>query len=106
VKIIATFTLSIALAGLAVCCGPSSEEIQAEIDAANHCEVARDCVNAGGKCPFGCYALVNRAEVDRISSLIDDYPDGECEYDCMMLGPVVCVEGRCRNTCELGPCTP
>lgn len=29
--------------------------IKSEIEKANYCEVDSDCVDAGSKCPFGCY---------------------------------------------------
>ena len=44
--------------------------IKSAIEKANYCEVDSDCVDAGGKCPFGCYAYVNKDEVEKISPLL------------------------------------
>ena len=53
--------------------------IKSEITKANYCEVYSDCIDAGGKCPFGCYAYVNKNEVSRISKLIQSF-DSKCVY--------------------------
>ncbi|MFW6230646.1 MAG: hypothetical protein ACOC32_01335 [Nanoarchaeota archaeon] len=73
--------------------------IQEEIDKANYCEVDSDCVNAGGKCPFGCWNYVNKDEVGRISSLIESF-DSQCVYGCVSCPTAVCENNKCREVCE------
>ena len=34
--------------------------LKSAIEKANYCEVDSDCVDAGEKCPFGCYNYVNK----------------------------------------------
>jgi hypothetical protein len=73
----------------------SREFIENEIDAANYCEAAEDCVLAVQKCPFGCYVLVNSEEVERINSLISAYR-ATCTQTCTQLEEKDCVEGKCE----------
>jgi len=71
--------------------------IKAEIAEANYCEAASDCVMvAQSQCPFGCYIHVNKSEVGRIKSLLDEYESG-CAYSCIPFEGVECV----NNTCQL-----
>lgn len=80
-------------------CGPSEEEIRDEIEAANYCSRAEDCVDVGGVCPFGCQIPVNEAEADHIRDLLEEWeeaPDGEaCMYSCAEPEPIDCVAGEC-----------
>ncbi len=77
----------------------NESRIKAEIERANYCEVDSDCVDAGGKCPFGCYAYVNRNEAERISQLIQSF-DSKCVYGCLMCPTAVCENNKCREVCE------
>jgi hypothetical protein len=79
---------------LSAACGNSQEDIQAEIDRANHCTQASECADAGGYCPFGCNIFVNAAEKDRIRDLMRSY-GSNCAYDCAQLKSVACESGRC-----------
>jgi len=72
--------------------------IQDEIDAANYCETKEDCVDAGGRCPFGCYNYVNKDKVEHIKELLDSY-QGQCEYKCTMCLEVKCDQGKCISIC-------
>ncbi|MFO0756408.1 MAG: hypothetical protein U0359_07950 [Byssovorax sp.] len=85
-----------ALAAFALACGPTEQSIRDEIDAANHCTVASDCASAGGACPFGCFILVNKAEVAHIQSLLADW-QSNCAYDCAALKEILCTQGKCEG---------
>ncbi|USN45006.1 MAG: hypothetical protein H6502_02995 [Candidatus Woesearchaeota archaeon] len=80
---------------------PVREEafIREEINKANYCSVDTDCVDVGGKCPFGCYVYVNEAEVERISELITAF-DESCVYGCVFCPSVVCENNACKPVCE------
>ena len=73
--------------------------ITSAIEEANYCEVDSDCVDAGGKCPFGCYVYVNINEVEKISQLIQAY-DSDCVYGCVSCPAVVCENQKCQEVCE------
>jgi len=73
--------------------------INSAIEKANYCEIDSDCVDAGGKCPFGCYVYVNKNEVDKISKLIQSY-DSKCIYDCALDTKVVCENSKCKEVFE------
>jgi hypothetical protein len=80
---------------LAVACAPSEDHIQDEIDEANHCASASECVDVGTHCPFGCNILVHASEAARIRDLLDDHEES-CVYDCMAPTTIECVAGRCE----------
>jgi hypothetical protein len=65
-----------------------------EINRANYCEVKEDCVNAGGKCPFGCRILVNKNEANYIKKIVSSYKE-KCIYDCMPPGEIKCENNKC-----------
>lgn len=73
--------------------------IKTAINNANYCDVDSDCVDAGGKCPFGCYVYVNKNEVDTISKLIQSY-DSQCVYGCVTEPEVVCKNNTCTPIFE------
>ena len=79
---------------LAAACAPSEDEIQEEIDEANHCTTADECVDVGTECPFGCNILVNAAEADRIRAMLEDHQES-CAYDCLAPTIVTCTAGQC-----------
>jgi hypothetical protein len=90
--------LAVATLVAAGCGGsPSAEEIKKEIEAARPCGGDPDCVNIGGRCPFGCDIVVNRAWAERVRKLVNDYPKG-CAQSC---GPppaaIVCESGLCAG---------
>lgn len=72
--------------------------IKSAIEKANYCEVDSDCVDAGGKCPFGCYVYVNKNEVRQISELIQSY-DSNCVYGCVMCPTAICENNKCKEIC-------
>lgn len=73
--------------------------IEKQIVNAKYCKVDADCVDAGSKCPFGCYAYVNKNEVKRISDLIASY-DSKCVYGCLACPTAVCEQGVCQESCK------
>lgn len=73
-------------------------KIKAEIEKANYCSIDSDCVDIGGKCPFGCYIYVNRNEAERISQLVESF-ESKCVYGCVSCSQLTCAEGRCRAFC-------
>ncbi len=77
----------------------SENYIKGEIEEANYCDVAEDCVNAGMKCPFGCYNYVNVNEVERIKDLIGSFPSN-CEYMCGYCSNVRCIDNKCVPDCS------
>lgn len=80
---------------------PKIEEyrINSAIEDANYCEEDSDCVDAGGKCPFGCYAYVNKDKVEDISEMIQSY-ESECVYGCVSCPTAVCEDNICEEVCE------
>lgn len=95
-RLAAALVSTLAIAALAAACGPSEQSIRDEIDAANHCTDASDCVDAGSVCPFGCFILVNKAEVGHIRALLADW-HSNCAFDCAPLGNVICKSGKCDS---------
>ena len=73
------------------------EYIKAEMDAANYCETAEDCVETDTKCPIGCYNIVNKAELDRINQLVNDFKQ-TCFQTCTPLAEFVCDNNKCMPT--------
>ena len=73
--------------------------IESVIEKANYCEVDSDCVDAGGKCPFGCYVYVNKNKVEQISQLIQSY-DSKCIYGCVSNPTVICENKKCKEVFE------
>ena len=79
---------------------PTTEEVEALIASANHCEVATDCVDLGTTCPFGCWTLVNAAEADEVEAAIDAFAGGgntNCTFTCANRGEISCsASGVCE----------
>jgi hypothetical protein len=73
--------------------------IRSAIEKANYCVVDSNCVDAGGKCPFGCYVYVNEKEVEQISKLIQSY-DSNCIYGCVSETKVICEDNKCKEMFE------
>ncbi len=73
--------------------------IKTEIEKSNYCDVDSDCVDAGGKCPFGCWVYVNKNEVDKISQLIKSF-DTTCVYDCVYCPTAICTNHKCNEVCK------
>lgn len=73
--------------------------IKSTIEKANYCEVDSDCVDAGGKCPFGCFVYVNKNEVEKISNLIQSY-ESKCVYGCVSESTVTCEDSKCKEVLE------
>jgi hypothetical protein len=73
--------------------------IKSKIEKANYCEIDSDCVDVGGKCPFGCYIYVNKNEVSEISSLVESF-DSNCVYGCLACPTVTCENKKCKEVCE------
>ncbi len=73
--------------------------IKQRINKANYCEVDSDCVDAGGKCPFGCWVYVNKNEVTKISELIYNF-ESNCVYDCVNCPTAVCLDKKCQEICN------
>lgn len=73
--------------------------IKSEINKANYCTTDSDCVDAGSKCPFGCYAYVNKAEAGKIAELINSY-DSKCIYSCLACPTAICENNKCKEVCQ------
>lgn len=86
---------------LAGCASNAEAELRAELDDANHCETAADCVLIGSTCPFDCYIYVHADEADRLRAAVDEYPT-TCTYSCIASSGVECVANRCVPITE-GP---
>jgi hypothetical protein len=80
----------------------SEEQIKEEIVKANYCQTTDDCVDVGGKCPFGCYIFVNKDEAATIRPLVENYPS-QCEYSCIAISGVQCIDNACRPVHEAPP---
>ena len=77
----------------------TTQYIENEIEKANYCIEDSDCVDAGGKCPFGCYNYVNIVEFERISEMIESY-NSKCVYGCVLCTGAKCTNGKCVEICE------
>ena len=100
--IIGIFIFSVAMIGVGIFLAfPDIKESQVKstIEEANYCEVDSDCVDAGGKCPFGCYVYVNKNEVEQISKLIQSF-DSKCIYSCVSPPEVICKNNKCKEIFE------
>ncbi|MFA5484986.1 MAG: hypothetical protein WC260_01930 [Candidatus Pacearchaeota archaeon] len=73
--------------------------IKSKINKANYCDIASDCVDVGGKCPFGCYIYVNKGEFNKISELVNSYKS-KCVYGCISCQEVDCINNKCKEICE------
>lgn len=95
------FSITILLTILHAEIMPKIEElsIKKEIEKANYCKEDLDCVNAGSKCPFGCWNYVNKNEVERISNLINLY-DSKCVYGCVLCEKAICEDNKCVSVCD------
>lgn len=93
--------LAAAASALVMAALPKAREarIQQEIRKANYCRKDSDCVDAGSKCPFGCYAYVNAAEAKRVAGLIAAY-ESNCVYSCLRCSSASCQDGVCKEVCE------
>ncbi len=69
--------------------------VKREIAAANHCETNSDCEIVLAKCPFNCYAPVNKKESGRIREMIENY-ESRCAYMCVEIKGVACLNGKCE----------
>ena len=75
------------------------QQIQNELQKANYCDTASDCVNVGGKCPFDCYSFVNKKEAERMISRIMKF-ESACVYKCAAMKSVSCVNNSCTVILE------
>lgn len=83
--------------GLILGCA-SEARVEDELADANYCDSPDDCIDIHPGCPFGCYALINRAEQTRIEKLLDRYRrrHGEtCAHDCVGYDGLDCIEDQC-----------
>ena len=71
--------------------------VELQLDEANYCEVANDCISIGQKCPFGCNILVNKEEADIMQRKLNALPDTRCTYDCIKISEIVCEENKCKG---------
>ncbi len=99
-KVIVTLIILAVAAGLAwlAFLSPVAEEqdIKQAIIKANYCEVATDCqMVAQSQCPFGCNIHVNKHEVARISTLLENY-ESNCAYSCTEFKGVECINKTCQ----------
>ncbi|KKR22004.1 MAG: hypothetical protein UT48_C0001G0017 [Parcubacteria group bacterium GW2011_GWE2_39_37] len=80
---------------------PKAKEsiIKAEIQKANYCQIDADCIDAGGKCPFGCYNYVNKDRVLEISKKIETYTS-KCVYGCISCPTAKCSNNKCVASCN------
>lgn len=69
-------------------------DLRSDLEEANHCSTASDCVLIGSKCPFDCYIYVNASEADALKSRVDTF-ETECTYSCIQSFGVACETGKC-----------
>jgi len=83
-------------------CTLLAEQIREKISKANYCEKDEDCIIASFGCPFGCWNLINKKEVEAIRSLVKKYDECtggiRCLYKCALPPESV--------GCENGVCVP
>ena len=87
--------LAISLLALSLSCGPTQDEIRAEIRSANTCTTASDCSNVGTYCPYGCNILVNKSQAERIRQLLESNHENNCAFDCIPLQSIACENQIC-----------
>lgn len=94
------FILGVLVIGLVVIFSNTNEsDIKSAIEKANYCEIDSDCIDAGGKCPFGCYNYVNKNEVNQISKLLKSY-NSKCIYGCVSPPTAICENNKCKEVYE------
>lgn len=64
-----------------------------QIQLANYCDTADDCIDAGNFCPISCQNFVNRNRVADIMSLMSRF-DQTCLNECAVAQPK-CSNNRC-----------
>ena len=84
---------------LSACTGNEEETLRADLDAANHCTAASDCVLIGSVCPFDCYIYVHTSEADRMKVKLDAF-ESNCAYSCLATTGVACEAGKCMAQFE------
>jgi len=79
-------------------CEQLKNQINEEIEKANFCQKDEDCAIVSFDCPFGCWDIVNKNEVEPIKKKVEKYREkcGRCLYKCSV-GPedVECKNGVC-----------
>ncbi|MDD4319016.1 MAG: hypothetical protein PHW10_01695 [Candidatus Peribacteraceae bacterium] len=75
-------------------CAPSERQVKAELEKANRCEEAADCVLIGSKCPFDCYIYVHKDEAARMKAVVENF-DAQCIYSCIQSTGVECEDNKC-----------
>jgi len=76
----------------------SEADVTETIEVAGYCSEDSDCVVIYPGCPLGCYAAVNRAEVETVEAKIERYHNqqsNECLYDCAAPTDPWCEAGQC-----------
>ncbi len=88
------------VAVLSACSDPISQaEVRAQVEAANYCQAASECVVAPGDCPFN-HELVNVKEQQKVAALYKRYfaAENTCTqgaYDTRDLDRRSCVQNKC-----------
>lgn len=71
--------------------------VKEKIASANYCETKVDCLLIIGKCPFGCYLLININEESKVESLLKRSPSYCDNNNCPNNWPDFdCIEGQCK----------
>ena len=81
----------------------TEQQIKAEIEDANYCNVNEDCAPVSFACPFDCNIFVNQKESTKINALLHSFvPTEQNSKMCSMIG--ACIEPvrvECKNNkCE------
>jgi hypothetical protein len=81
-----------------IACTPTEKQVRRQLDSANYCKVAADCLNVGPACPFGCQVYINKAEETKVNKLLEAY-NSKCVYGCLACPGVECIDGKCEQGC-------
>ncbi len=78
-------------------CSLLAEQIREKISKANYCEKDEDCIIVSFGCPFGCYNLINKKEVEAIRLLVKKYDECGGGTRCVYRCPTPPENVRCEN---------
>jgi len=79
-------------------CTLLAEQIREKISKANYCEKDEDCIIVEEfGCPFGCYNLINKKELETIRSLVKKYDECTGGIRCLYKCPAPPESVGCEN---------
>lgn len=76
------------------------ESILEQIEKADYCAYADDCIDLWNNTPFPCHIIINKAKITEIQSLIEKYPYKpyvNCGQQPLPSSELLCTTGKCSQ---------